>query len=428
MAQDKQTVDEESVVTPPMSGFDLIMDTSFANGNAAVKMQWCIAPDILLRIAADGKTLDDAFIILSVSTGEDQEVRYIFDVKDMEGIVNFYAPGENWIHAHLCWVNSRVRPWLKNHFKTTEERDAYKYYYIRWKDGVPSITDEDLNYLVTTNSESTENHLNTIVACNNTIMIDIDPDYFAPELSPNHEWWVSLWEKNQPDDQCDRRKQKAIAYTVQPLGVGVYLLVRATLILILWLCTVGLSASRGFDWKPFWHPFTHPNPVDCMDKQTHFGSLILRDKDGDYRKNSQFLWIFIPFITLCLALITLTISLLFSSNLLTIAALVIATFGIISWLNSWSDQTYASGQQKTNFGKYFARYIEWNKKWVQKRRDREAAAYEAMLATMTNELTCAPDMRLRDTSGLRSVRKLMLYNRVKQAICKPIPRRRRFRG
>lgn len=124
-----------------------------------------------------------------------------------------------------------------------------------------------------------------------TIDIEIDDTFFAPEPSGWESWWVNLWFRSAPLDQCDFRRRRILAYTVQPLVIGVWIVLR-TLLCLLGATFCWLFAVRGVSLKPIFKPFEtdfQDTWADVGNWEYDFDSVLFSRKDGE-RRTFWFIW------------------------------------------------------------------------------------------------------------------------------------------
>jgi hypothetical protein len=181
------------------------------------------------------------------------------------------------------------------------------------------------------------------------LSINVPAECFAKEPPEWEKAWVNAMIKGQPFDQCEFRRRRLWAYSVQPLIALVLMIVRAVPTLVAFLV-----AARGFSLKYLFSPFA----MDLDDTKEMFydGYLFVRSGKMKWFKKYYLLPLTpifsFPIITLVILCLTgniaatnigmvllMIVGTLLSIGVLVLIACVIAYF-IVSYLNkipSWYD-------------------------------------------------------------------------------------------
>ncbi len=112
--------------------------------------------------------------------------------------------------------------------------------------------------------------------------VAVAEEFFAKEPPVWLNWWVNLWframEVSQPTNQCSFRRRAILAFTVQPIPVFIWALLKSLTRLIVAVALV-LCGMRSVSFKPVIHPFKL-----CLDNVLwNMGySVFLRDKHGKW--------------------------------------------------------------------------------------------------------------------------------------------------
>ena len=103
-------------------------------------------------------------------------------------------------------------------------------------------------------------------------------EFFAKEPPAWLNWWVNLWfgamEISRPTNQCSFRRRAILTFTIQPIPVFVWVLLKSLTRLVAALILV-LCGMRGVSFKPVIHPFEL-----CLDNVWYNmgSSVFLKDK------------------------------------------------------------------------------------------------------------------------------------------------------
>lgn len=86
--------------------------------------------------------------------------------------------------------------------------------------------------------------------------VSVPEGYFAKEPSAWEKWWVNFWHESKPKNQCQFRKRRILAYTVQPFVVIPCALIKSALLFgqVLWFVMLG---ARQIKYGAFFHPFSY---------------------------------------------------------------------------------------------------------------------------------------------------------------------------
>ncbi len=129
------------------------------------------------------------------------------------------------------------------------------------------------------------------------IMLEVPNEIFAKEPSEWEKAWVNWWSPKAVANQCDFRKQRMFAYTIQPL-----LFLIGYAMQIIFSVAALLFGARAFTFQPLLHPLTY----NVDDKSVHLfrkGSIFLNTK-GSYWDTIKYL----PFMPVVVIMILLLIT------------------------------------------------------------------------------------------------------------------------
>jgi len=172
-----------------------------------------------------------------------EERRLFSRLQDGEGLIQFERSGERTILFRVVFLHRKIES------QSRADRDVRKLF-SDWpkvsggSDGCPELWHK--------NPACEEFFL----PGTERVEIDIDGSLFA-KRPPEWLWrWVNLWRKEQAGNSCDFKKSAIIAFTIQLLLVGLYILLRSAVVLA-WFLILFLL---GWRWRylslsTILHPF-----------------------------------------------------------------------------------------------------------------------------------------------------------------------------
>ena len=92
------------------------------------------------------------------------------------------------------------------------------------------------------------------------IAVVVPTGVFAPEPSEWEKRWVNLWYVNEPLNQCQFRKRRITAYTIQPILVALWLIAKPIICIVAGIFCLLLWADiavKELDWRPLFHPWRY---------------------------------------------------------------------------------------------------------------------------------------------------------------------------
>lgn len=123
-------------------------------------------------------------------------------------------------------------------------------------------------------------------------------EFFAKEPPAWLDWWVNWWframEVSKPTNQCSFRRRAILAFTVQPIPVFIWVLLKSLTRLVTALALVSCG-MRGISFKPVIYPFYLILDNIWLDMGP---SVFLKDKHG--RPRSSLLFFVMPIIPISL--------------------------------------------------------------------------------------------------------------------------------
>jgi|GEM_PF-4713272 len=233
--------------------FDIRIDNPrIATGSVAVS--WCVTRELLERL--DQQKVDDPqVLIVTAPVGEryspSRESRTLAPLKQGLAYAEFHCDGTNRVFAMVVW-NSRGR-------HSSELRDTLLGRKVNWKTDLLTSNGHafttDVNYrfnglnwfhsgwgIILLEPEKWDaveltDGLRAAVA---SMDVDVPEGCFAKPPSPREAAWVNHWWRHSPIDQCDYRRRRLWAYSVQPPVMFVNWLIRLVATMI-----ASLALFRG---------------------------------------------------------------------------------------------------------------------------------------------------------------------------------------
>jgi len=322
-----------------------ITDTDITGGS--IPVSWCLNKETLDKIIAEYGP--DPSVVLIVAPTQhyhlSKEKRKIVPLRDLMAYLDFKTAGPNRIWAFITKLSTK---------------DARKAFLDYWGFISPD-GDEWGSHFRKDDQDFDDTDYQP--AYGTYVDIDIPKSAFAPEPAPWEKNWVNLFFSKKPIDQCNFRRRRILAYTLQPIIMFLYIVMRAFITLV-----ALLFGARNFSLQPLFHPLS----TDMEDQISVFGggTIFIRKnppipKFDATKSNLQnfliFLWvllrkaIFLPFMPPILFLIVFTA--IVSSKLIFILTLIcvvlvslfiivilIAFFadGGLSKLQDWIDNKFGN--------------------------------------------------------------------------------------
>jgi len=202
--------------------------------DATVPIRWVLSKEISKELARKKAKYGDPHLLLFVVANRKEVSRELIPLSQKAHYVQLHKAGNNTIFAKIVWGDYKE---LWNRFLKR---------YGSWYDtdivdhnGTPCLSD---HYIIDEHSSEAE------------LDIEVPEGLFADEPPEWLKWWVNLWFKGAPIDQCHFRKRMTVAFTIQPIVVlfqiPTIILVRSCVIAFLLIC-----GMRNINFSPLFHPF-----------------------------------------------------------------------------------------------------------------------------------------------------------------------------
>lgn len=263
-----------------------VADNDVSGGSITVS--WCLDREALDYL----KKLDikNPVVVLCVAPAEDnaydlkKEIRKVVPLKDLIAYVEFQRAGKNNIWGFVCEeMKGAKNKWLAidggkfcsdilRHSGDNYREDRYAlssyapYYGSDKKYLYGNIGDARYNI-----NESLSNYeeLKSKFLCSEPVSVDVPKECFAPEPSDFEKAWVNHFFDTKAIDQCNFRRRRIFAYSLQPFIMVINIALR-----IICLFIAALLGSRTCSFKPILHPlstsYTDAVVMFVMEKGTIF--------------------------------------------------------------------------------------------------------------------------------------------------------------
>lgn len=234
-----------------------IANNKVSDGNVSVT--WCV--DLEMLNALHKQEIRNPQLVLVVAPEGDayhrsKEYRKVVPLKDLMTYLEFRVPGPNKIWA---FVSKRSPKEAKTYLHKT-----YRSSFDEWiltQDG-DSFARDDMEF----DAEP--------------LSIDVPKECFAPEPSEKEKEWVNRFFLTKAVDQCNFRRRRMLAYTVQPVAFLVEMLAR-TLVFLAALLTGQKGLTLKYLHSPLQNGFLD---LTASDEMFGGGTVFINRKRDDWRQ------------------------------------------------------------------------------------------------------------------------------------------------
>ena len=207
----KEPEQKEAPTEPSPILFELRLTETKVTGGS-IPVTWCIDRDWLLK-----HNNSEHYVLLCSAppnkSGEIAEWRGYAKLSDLMAYVTFYRPGENRILACVVDDKDYVQRWMeRDRGRTGWMTEAMNFGY--WDSSTQFLLDDRWTTI------------------NNHIDLELPKECFAKEPSVLEKKWVNFFFRNKAVDQCEFRRRRILAYTVQPIAFFIWSVLYALFILI----------------------------------------------------------------------------------------------------------------------------------------------------------------------------------------------------
>lgn len=365
--------------------------TEMSTGAGAIPVTWCLSESWL-----KGNSVKDFYVLLSTynptPNGKTAEWRGYVKLSDMMTYVTFLRPGVNRISACLVRNEEVVKNWMK--------REGG-----RWSDDVVSFPKYDSELEMDKNGEW-EYRLGSY-SYQDHLQVEIPSECFAPEPWEIEKTWVNWLWKYKSVDQCEFRKRRMLAYSVQPI---IFLFLMVVRVLLMFACLT--VALKGLKWGPIFSPLNYDTLDICNDVEKSYFTVSKWEIPNSF--------VFIPSLPIALIIGFINVATGLKSGILSVCLYAISgALFIPVVILCVMVLTYCVNN--VTFGKKIGAFID---KWFEAR-DAQADIRNAERQRYYQEMmTCSSTRVIRKLSDLpkdkRTIR--LRFLGVKSMVCRPFAR------
>lgn len=301
-----------------------VSDNDVTSGSIAVS--WCVSHETLDLLAKEN--ISDPQLVICVSPDGElysskKEYRKVVPLKDLMTYIEFRVPGKNRISALISYKNRKN---AKNKYLSKNNGDydsnILNYDGSDYSTTIHSMDQIDRELLLST-----------------PIIVNVPQACFAPEPPAWEKLWVNHFFRDKPSDQCNYRRRRLFAYSVQP-----FIFIVLSLIKLLFLLGATLIGSRNWSLKYLLHPLTY-DEFECAEVLKG-GTIFIKTSSPDDLSNYS-LWSF--FKKACrLALMPIIWILIVVSVYLNVLHIILGTIGILAvivllivfFVEGWAANTF----------------------------------------------------------------------------------------
>jgi len=254
--------------------------------NAVATVRWCLTPEEVQELS-DKK---DVFLLLFVVNNGSEVDRLLVPLNQMMEYVEFARPGKNTVVAEVIWSpNKKKSEVRKRIFLRSPDTGSYAW---------------DFSYLYFSSFDAKKSSFrpgafdcHCLDKAHSTVEVDVAGEFFAKEPWAIEKWWVNLWFETKPRNQCQFRRRRFLAYSIQPICVLVWLVV---IVPVRFFCAwwwLLMRYRRGVNFGAIIHPFRNDTD-DVWGRANNESNFLLRNKAekarGDLVTLSLFMFL-LPF-------------------------------------------------------------------------------------------------------------------------------------
>jgi len=245
--------------------------------NPTIFLSWCLERNEVEELKRRGAK--NPCMLLSVVNDYGETDRYVVPLEEGATYIQLRRPRKNKILAIVIWRDDGNVSKIKN--ELLSRRVLYEVEVLDYlKENFLGKENYGDNHMLTRDIArlSTQSEIEVIV-----------PENIFAKKPPKWEWWwVNLWFEREPKDQCQYRRRRFIAYTIQPPIVFLWV-VLITFFRFLAAFMLLFCGLRNVNLKPIIHPFKYSSS-DIWYYVEKNDSIFLTTKTGKPRH-----WLFLFF-------------------------------------------------------------------------------------------------------------------------------------
>jgi len=245
--------------------------------NPTIFLGWCLEKNEIEEFKRRGAK--NPCVLLSVVNDYGETDRYVVPLEEGATYIQLRRPGKNRILATVVWRDDGNISRIKN--ELLSQRVLYEVEVLDYlKENFLGKEDYSGNYMLTRDIAR--------LSSQSEIKVIVPKNIFAKKPPKLEWWWVNLWFEKEPRDQCQYRRRRFIAYTIQPPIVFLWV-VLITFFRFLAAFVLLFCGLRNVNLKPIIHPFEYSSS-DIWYYVEKNDSIFLRTKTGKPRH-----WLFLFF-------------------------------------------------------------------------------------------------------------------------------------
>jgi len=257
----------------------LVVGSQTTNQSASIPIRWCLEPEEKSLFEANQYDPEKALLLVMIFN-EGQEIkRELIKLTELMHYLTFSSAGRHTIKTAIL---------LTNQYSDTKQLLRKEIQIIK-DDG--NFADNDCF-----------SDIFRVAILENSIAeaeVMVDEKFFAKKP---FDWkWVNKWYETHPADQCQFRRRRFVAYTVQLICWPLWCFILEPLLKIIAVVAMLLWGIRpkDIDWKALW--FFEPVSDIGRNVDKYSDYIRYRQDEWNYKENPLFVRLFRPLIILSIA-------------------------------------------------------------------------------------------------------------------------------
>ena len=249
-------------------------------GRAVIPLRWCLVPEEIAFLRE--QRIENPHLFLVIVNNKKEVDRQLIPIGKMMTYLSFRHPGENTVFATIVWRVLNYRSLKSRYLGKNYSGDYFILPY-----------DSDENTLAGTDGYGLD-----------AITVNVSPEFFSPEPKPWEKWWVNLWWfETKPKDQCQFKKRRFLAYSIQPIAVLVFIVVIVLFRFLTALWWLGVRTRAPVKLSAIVHPFRYTSYDVWYAANDYYGGRDFYKMDKNKKLRPMFLLAFKPYLILLVAAI-----------------------------------------------------------------------------------------------------------------------------
>jgi hypothetical protein len=246
--------------------------------SGAIPITWCVDHELINTMVTELE-IKNPILLMVIAPQESYSVRkedrQVMRLSDLMTYVSFRTPRKNKIFVAILSNCSNLK-------------DAKNLYLEKWNRNFQcEVLDSD-------GQDFGPNFKEHIAVQSASVEVDVPLESFAKEPASWEKAWVLWLMRDKGIDQCDFRRKRLFAYTIQP-----FIFIANMLVRLLMTAISGSLLLRSFTLKYLFSPLTYD--LDCIGNLVDEGSIAIlnlkRFRSKDYSSPARDIMVFILEIT-----------------------------------------------------------------------------------------------------------------------------------